>query len=202
MKIGAPLIEFDEGTQADTGTVVGEIGRGETAAGGRTRRQQLRRALQVFRPCGRSRASSMSISGSCKPAVPTAPSPRGRRARRQEPCGSGSRRAAARHAPRHGATDGAAHAEIVPATVNDEADIEDWRNRRRHTVRLVRAIAAACRAEPSLNAWYNGSGRAAPYHRIDIGIAVDTEGGLFVPVLRDVGERDAADLRAGLTDAG
>ena len=34
--------------------------------------------------------------------------------------------------------------------------------------------------------------------RIDIGIAVDTEGGLIVPVLRNVGERDAKDLRAGL----
>src|SRR5262249_27420925 len=34
--------------------------------------------------------------------------------------------------------------------------------------------------------------------RIDIGIAVDTEGGLIVPVLRNVGERDASDLRHGL----
>ena len=34
--------------------------------------------------------------------------------------------------------------------------------------------------------------------RIDIGIAVDTEGGLIVPVMRNVGERDARDLRAGL----
>jgi 2-oxoisovalerate dehydrogenase E2 component (dihydrolipoyl transacylase) len=34
--------------------------------------------------------------------------------------------------------------------------------------------------------------------RIDIGIAVDTEGGLIVPVLRNVGERAAPDLRAGL----
>ena len=34
--------------------------------------------------------------------------------------------------------------------------------------------------------------------RIDIGIAVDTEDGLIVPVLRNVGERDARDLRAGL----
>ena len=34
--------------------------------------------------------------------------------------------------------------------------------------------------------------------RIDVGIAVDLEGGLIVPVLRNVGERDSADLRAGL----
>ena len=67
------------------------------------------------------------------------------------------------------------------------------------TIRLVRAIAAACKAEPSLNAWYNAAaGERRLVKRIDIGIAVDTEGGLIVPVLRNVGERDARDLRAGL----
>jgi len=34
--------------------------------------------------------------------------------------------------------------------------------------------------------------------RIDIGIAIDTEGGLIVPIMRNVAERDARDLRAGL----
>jgi 2-oxoisovalerate dehydrogenase E2 component (dihydrolipoyl transacylase) len=34
--------------------------------------------------------------------------------------------------------------------------------------------------------------------RVDVGIAVDLEGGLLVPVLRNVGERDRADLRTGL----
>jgi pyruvate dehydrogenase E2 component (dihydrolipoamide acetyltransferase) len=34
--------------------------------------------------------------------------------------------------------------------------------------------------------------------RIDLGIAIDLEGGLIVPVLRNIGERDARDLRAGL----
>ena len=34
--------------------------------------------------------------------------------------------------------------------------------------------------------------------RVDIAIAVDTPDGLFVPVLRDCANRDAADLRRGL----
>jgi pyruvate dehydrogenase E2 component (dihydrolipoamide acetyltransferase) len=34
--------------------------------------------------------------------------------------------------------------------------------------------------------------------QIDLGLAVDTEDGLFVPVLRNVAERDAADLRRGI----
>ena len=93
----------------------------------------------------------------------------------------------------------AAHAEVVPATVTEEADIGDWRSGEDATIRLVRAIAAACKAEPSLNAWYNAAaGERRLVKRIDIGIAVDTEGGLIVPVLRNVGERDARDLRAGL----
>jgi pyruvate dehydrogenase E2 component (dihydrolipoamide acetyltransferase) len=93
----------------------------------------------------------------------------------------------------------AAHAEVVPASVTEEADIGDWPTGEDATIRLVRAIAVACKAEPSLNTWYNAAaGERRLVKRIDIGIAVDTEGGLIVPVLRNVGERDARDLRAGL----
>src|SRR5205085_7911787 len=49
----------------------------------------------------------------------------------------------------------AAHAEVVPTTVTDEADIGDWAKNEDITIRVVRAIAAACNAEPSLNTWYN-----------------------------------------------
>jgi pyruvate dehydrogenase E2 component (dihydrolipoamide acetyltransferase) len=93
----------------------------------------------------------------------------------------------------------ASHAEIVPATVTDEADIGDWRQGEDATIRLVRAIAAACKTEPALNAWYNSStGERRLMDRIDLGIAVDTEGGLIVPVLRNVAAREVSDLRAGL----
>jgi pyruvate dehydrogenase E2 component (dihydrolipoamide acetyltransferase) len=92
-----------------------------------------------------------------------------------------------------------AHTVVVPTTVTDEADIGDWPATEDVTIRLVGAIAAACRAEPSLNVWYNSqAGERRLIKRIDIGIAVDTDGGLIVPVLRNVGERDAKDLRAGL----
>jgi pyruvate dehydrogenase E2 component (dihydrolipoamide acetyltransferase) len=93
----------------------------------------------------------------------------------------------------------AAHAQIVPATVTDEADIDDWPTGEDVTIRLVRAIAAACKAEPALNAWYNsGTGERRLIARVDLGIAVETEGGLIVPVLRNVAERSVSDLRAGL----
>ncbi len=66
-------------------------------------------------------------------------------------------------------------------------------------MRLIRAIVAGCQAEPALNAWYFGDAEERQLHeRVDLGIAMDTEDGLFVPVLRNVDERDAADLRRGL----
>jgi len=92
-----------------------------------------------------------------------------------------------------------AHAEVVPATVTDVADIGDWSPGADATLRLVRAIVAACRAEPALNAWYLGRDEGRRLNeRVDLGIAMDTEDGLFVPVLRDVGSRTAEDLRRGL----
>jgi pyruvate dehydrogenase E2 component (dihydrolipoamide acetyltransferase) len=59
------------------------------------------------------------------------------------------------------------HAEIVPATVTDEADIDDWPTGEDVTIRLVRAIASACKAEPALNAWYNsGTGERRLIERV------------------------------------
>ncbi len=92
-----------------------------------------------------------------------------------------------------------AHREIVPATVSDDVDVEDWIDKGDVTVRIIRAIVAASSAQPDLNAWYDAErGRRRLHDAVNLGIAVDTADGLFVPVLRDVGRRSDADLRAGL----
>lgn len=92
-----------------------------------------------------------------------------------------------------------AHAEVVPVTVSDDVDVQCWAQGTDITLRLIRGIVAACRAEPSLNAWYDGHAMGRRLlEKIDLGIAVDSEDGLFVPVLRDVGNRDDQDLRRGL----
>jgi len=92
-----------------------------------------------------------------------------------------------------------AQSEVAAATVIDDADIHAWAPGTDTTIRLVRALVAGCRAEPGLNAWYESqTGRRHVPKRIDVGIAVDLPEGLFVPVLRDTGNRDAADLRRGL----
>ena len=89
---------------------------------------------------------------------------------------------------------------IVPATVFDEADIEAWWTPAADvTVRLIRAIVAACAAEPTLNGWFDGQAMTRELKsQVDLGIAVDTEAGLIVPVLRDVGGCDAPTLRRSL----
>jgi len=93
-----------------------------------------------------------------------------------------------------------AQAEVAAATVVDDADIEAWSQGTDTTLRLIRALVAGCRVEPGLNAWFESHALARRVlKKIDLGIAVDSvEGGLSVPVLRNVAERDPADLRAGL----
>jgi pyruvate dehydrogenase E2 component (dihydrolipoamide acetyltransferase) len=93
-----------------------------------------------------------------------------------------------------------AHAEVAPVTVNDDADLDAWWGREQVLMlRLIRAIVAACKAEPALNAWYDSRavGRRV-LEAIHLGVAVDTPDGLFVPVLRDVGRRTPEDLSDGL----
>lgn len=92
-----------------------------------------------------------------------------------------------------------AHASVVPVTINDDADIQAWADDEDLSIRLIRAIGRACRAEPALNAWYDSRaiGRTL-MKNIDLGIAVDTAHGLFVPVLRNIAERGRDDLRRGL----
>ena len=90
-------------------------------------------------------------------------------------------------------------AEVVPATVTDEAVIAAWPARTDATIRLVRAIAAGCRASPELNTWFDGQRKARRLHdHIDLGLAMETEDGLFAPVLRNIAARSDDDLRAGL----
>jgi 2-oxoisovalerate dehydrogenase E2 component (dihydrolipoyl transacylase) len=92
-----------------------------------------------------------------------------------------------------------AHAEVAPTTVTEDADITDWLESEDITSRLVRAMTSACKAEPALNAWYDGRRKARRLHaRVDLGIAMNTDDGLFVPVLRDAGNRSMEDLRKGL----
>jgi len=90
-----------------------------------------------------------------------------------------------------------AHAEVVAVTVSDDTDITPWSAEEDITIRLIRAIVAGCRAEPALNGWYDGHALARRLlEEVHLGIAVDTEDGLFVPLLRNVDSKNREQLRA------
>ncbi|MFT3791126.1 MAG: dihydrolipoamide acetyltransferase family protein [Rudaea sp.] len=92
-----------------------------------------------------------------------------------------------------------AQSKVVPTTLNDDADIHAWRPREDVSVRLLRAIVHACKAVPALNAWFDGENLTRTLHeRVDIGVAVDTVDGLFVPALRNADALDAHGLRLAL----
>ncbi|MET0893575.1 MAG: dihydrolipoamide acetyltransferase family protein [Pseudoxanthomonas sp.] len=92
-----------------------------------------------------------------------------------------------------------AHAKVVPTTLNDDADIHAWVPGNDVTVRLIRAIVRACKAVPALNAWFDGDKLNRTLHpHVDVGIAVDTDDGLFVPALRNADILDAQGVREGV----
>lgn len=84
-----------------------------------------------------------------------------------------------------------AREEVAPATLVDDADITDIKSSADITPRLIRALIAGCKAEPSLNAWYDShaNGRRV-LERIHLGLAVDAPQGLFVAVLTDIQDDD------------
>lgn len=91
------------------------------------------------------------------------------------------------------------HQQVVPVSIFDVADVDKWPEGEDATIRLAKAIAAACAAEPAMNVWFDGEHMSRRIcSQVDLGIAVDTDQGLFVPVLRDINNRSLSDLREGL----
>ena len=92
-----------------------------------------------------------------------------------------------------------AHSKVVPTTLVDDADLHGWIGKQDITARLVRAITVACKTVPALNAWFDGDALAVTRHpHVDVGIAVDTDDGLFVPALRNADMLDARGIREGI----
>ena len=168
-----------------------------SGANGRVTRQDVLRYLEGAPPAEATAAPS--------PAPPAAPrSTEGERV----PL-SATRRAIARHMSE-------AHATIPVAWMAIEADVSglvELRRRTRdafeeaHGVRLtfmpffVRAIAETLREHPALNASYSEDG-VLRHDRLDMGIAVATDSGLLVPVLRAADTKSLAELGRELLDLG
>jgi pyruvate dehydrogenase E2 component (dihydrolipoamide acetyltransferase) len=89
--------------------------------------------------------------------------------------------------------------QVAGSTVCDDADIHHWTRGGDYMLRLVRAMTCAWRAEPALNAWYDpaAQSRLLVAH-INLAIAVDTPGGLIVPVVRNIESKSPEELRAAI----
>ncbi|MBX3708143.1 MAG: 2-oxo acid dehydrogenase subunit E2 [Gammaproteobacteria bacterium] len=93
------------------------------------------------------------------------------------------------------------HREVVPVTIIEDADLTGLPSKTDITVRILKAIVAAAKEEPALNAWFDGKTLERKiFDEVHIGLAVDSSGGLFVPVIKNVGVLSDQALRQAIDD--
>jgi len=207
-----PLVDFDEaGDESSFTGIVGSVEeRAPETGGSEERRPQERRPVTaegtpIVQASPAVRALAKRLDVDLAMVVPTGP--------RGLATAADVERAAASppeeptftplRGPRRAMSEAMArsHAEVVPATLMSEADVDAWAPGTDATTRMVRAIVAACRAEPSLNAWLQSGAEGRRLHQhVDLGIAVDAPDGLFVPVIRGVEAMAPDALRSRLNE--
>ncbi len=201
-EVGKPLIEFEgEPESRDAGSVIGGVEVGdehiEETAAPVTQATPGVKAVPAIRALARRLNVDLSIVKASGKGGVILKEDVERAAKRLAEAGEaeplrGPRRAMATNMV-------LANAEVAAATIMDDADVHAWADDADPSVRLIRAVAAGCQAEPALNAWYDGQAQARRLLRkVDLAVAVDTPDGLFVPVLRDIVGRSADDLRDAL----
>jgi pyruvate dehydrogenase E2 component (dihydrolipoamide acetyltransferase) len=184
--VGAPLIGF-EGAVKDTGTIVGDLAT-KTEVKATPAVRALARSLNVDLATVRATgpggtATTEDVKRAARGGLPV-----------PQNAQKGMRAAMARNMA-------LAHQEVAAVTVIDDADVDHWPKGTSALARIARAIIAAVRAEPGLNAWYDAKSDVRTVREeVDLGIAVDLTDGLLVPVLRNAHRVAAADLAAKLED--
>jgi pyruvate dehydrogenase E2 component (dihydrolipoamide acetyltransferase) len=199
LRVGQVLVEFADAASPDIGAVVGTLPEAAPAPAARPvppvmqsmapRAMPAARALAARRGVDLAHVSGTGPDGAITLGDVEAAAGPGEAAAGFEPL-LGARLSMARNMAR-------GRDEVAPATLCDDADVEAWPSGTDHTMRLARAVIAGCRAAPALNAWFDGDALARRLHvEVALGIAVETEAGLFVPVLHDASRRPIAELRA------
>lgn len=88
------------------------------------------------------------------------------------------------------------HRDIVPVTIVEDADISHFPPKTDMTVVLLKAMVAAAKAEPAMNAWFDGKNlERKKFDDVNIGLAVDTPEGLFVPVVKNAQSLTDTEMR-------
>jgi len=89
--------------------------------------------------------------------------------------------------------------EICPVTVFDDADLSAWREDEDISARMVRALVVAAKAEPALNASFDAPSQSHKLNDdVHVGIAMDTNEGLFVPVIHHAEKLNPKQIREQL----
>ncbi|MEF1254932.1 dihydrolipoamide acetyltransferase family protein [Vibrio sp. M260112] len=93
------------------------------------------------------------------------------------------------------------HHSVAAVTITEEASLANWTAAEDISGRLIRAVVYACQEEPALNAWFDAETMTRCVHsRVNIGIAVDSSHGLYVPVLKHAESYDDNDIRTWLNE--
>lgn len=180
---GESLVEF-EGTDEDTGTVVGSIQEASShsevdddepffigASPSTARFQELVKPAVTHLTRDFEKAPSSYVLESGEPL-------------------RGVRREMARAMAKSGR-------EVVSVTLFADADIHSWDENEDLSVRIIQAVTVACQEEPSLNAWFDEvSEQRQLMDEVNVGLAVDSPQGLFVPVLRNTHGLSSEELRS------
>ncbi|MDE1164992.1 MAG: dihydrolipoamide acetyltransferase family protein [Pseudomonas sp.] len=203
LHVGEPLLGYEG--EADAGTVVGRLEGGGNSqadqffvgAAPSTREHMATRATPAVRQLARQLGVDLAaLNGSGSDGLITRADVEGAAQSAQDRFGGEKLRGVRRSMALNMAK---SHAEVVPVTIFGDADLHRWGQARDPLIRLGKAIAAAMLVEPVLNSWFDGKSLSIRQHaNLDLGIAVDTPDGLFVPVLRDVGARSPEDLKEGM----
>lgn len=198
LSVGAPLAQFEDRDKEETGAIVGTVS-GQRKSGKPTEKMRAAATQGTVKALPAIRARARELGVDLSAVTPTGSEGQVtdadlERAIAEKSGGAGEslrgpRRAMALNMAR-------AHAQVVPATLTDDAAVPHWSGATDVTILLAKAIASAARESPSLNAWFDGAKLTRTRHtEVHIGIAVDTQDGLFVPVLRDAQKRSAHELR-------
>ncbi|MBO0752156.1 MAG: 2-oxo acid dehydrogenase subunit E2 [Bradyrhizobiaceae bacterium] len=199
IRVGAPLLAFEDDPHTETGTVVGVLATPGPALAGSPRPDRAA-VPGTWRasPAVRARAHALGVDlSSVKPTGPD------RSVTMADVEAADSKAvSSATGAPLRGARETMANnmarawREVAHATLHDEAGVATWCGPQDVTVRLIRAIVAGCRAEPSLNSSLDADSSSLRANtKIDLGVAIDSPDGVFVPVLRDVASSQPQEWR-------
>lgn len=215
IKTGAPLITFDtgEGASADKGSVVGKLETSEKKWDDSTvivGAAKAKTGTLKIMPAARVLANEMQIdlnalTGTGPNGLITVEDVRKRMGTtKSQPVtsylhGEGEALHGVRRIMSQTMTQ--SNNEIVPVTIIEDADISHLPPKSDLTARLLKAIVAAAKLEPALNAWFDGAAQSRKlFSEVNIGLAVDTPEGLFVPVIKQAEKKSDAELRKIVDD--